>query len=1072
MLKSLMTKLSLIAFACSMSFAVYAMADTPKPIDVPAGDLVPALESLAKQAAVELVFQSAQLNGIRTQGVRGTYEVKDAMRLLLKGTGLELRTDPSGAMLIAPPRPKGQADASPGARESRRATSNAQRAGDVLRLAQSDQGQTAQYSQTPAQEPPLLAQIVVKLPEILVKGSRVTNVDVTRTADDTQAYYILDSQQLAQSGAVNLEDFLKQRLSMDTTAQSNSQKWGQVFGGTSSISLRGLGANETLILIDGRRTANVTIGGNSYQPDINGIPLSAIERIEVLPSSASAIYGGAAVGGVVNIILKKNYQGGELGAVYEDTFQAHAPLHTLAGTYGLSFEGGETHLMVSGQYSDGQSLQLRDRPSVVGRGISEVLDNSPSFFTQILTGPFAGATTNIRSSAGNLVLKDGAPLSSMITYVPVGAGPGSNISAGLLANAGSYNLSLAPGTGEYGLFNQIGNVPRIKSFMASARREMTPFLDVFTEFSTQSNATHALDNPFSQGYSVPATAPDNPFRQAVSVNFPSALFTATRTNSVMHSVTVGAVGRLPGGWTAELDYTWSGNHMAYDFYNVDNTAFSAALANGTVNPFVDPVANPLALTPYLAPTFYSARSSLNDLGLRASGSIPWPIASVQPSLTIGLEHRKEGNQNSDFYSVDPLTPSNTSHYLYFGHSQSTNSIYGELQLPFISPRSAIVGIHSLDVQLAGRREDYVVDVGTPYDYLSPPSLQPFNPPQNVHSTVKYTSSNPTIGIKYSPAASITLRGSYSRAFLPPTYAQLLTNPTPLSSAGFVITDPDNGRTYTVREITGGNASLLPQTSKDWDLGVILEPQDPLLKGLRLDIEHYEVTQPDYITTPTAQQIVSNPAYQGRVTRDSTTGLISVVDISLVNAEMYKAEGWNFTVDYRKASPAGTFDLSALATLVEHDRRQYTIGGALLDYVGFPSEGGEAKFKGNAMLRWERGHWSIGWTTTYYGGYRQYGSPGGPYALQHSVPQTIFTQAQGGYSIASQVYHDVSVRFAFDGLASRGAAGHVLSGLLIQAGVKNVFNSVPPFDPYYYPYFYSPYGDPRLRDFFVSIKKEF
>jgi len=81
-----------------------------------------------------------------------------------------------------------------------------------------------------------------------------------------------------------------------TNSQTNPQQGTSPLGTTSTINLRGLGSNETLILIDGRRTAGVSFAGNSVQPDINGIPLSAIERIEVLPSSASAIYGGAAVG--------------------------------------------------------------------------------------------------------------------------------------------------------------------------------------------------------------------------------------------------------------------------------------------------------------------------------------------------------------------------------------------------------------------------------------------------------------------------------------------------------------------------------------------------------------------------------------------------------------------------------------------------------------------------------------------------------------------------------------------------------------------------------------------------------
>src|SRR2546429_4556361 len=110
MLKTLMTRSTLVAFVCCVSFTAHARADSPRPINVPAGELVTALETLSKQAAVELVYQAAQLKSFRTGGVKGTYTPEAAIRILLKGTPLELRTDPSGAMLIAPPRAKTTTD--------------------------------------------------------------------------------------------------------------------------------------------------------------------------------------------------------------------------------------------------------------------------------------------------------------------------------------------------------------------------------------------------------------------------------------------------------------------------------------------------------------------------------------------------------------------------------------------------------------------------------------------------------------------------------------------------------------------------------------------------------------------------------------------------------------------------------------------------------------------------------------------------------------------------------------------------------------------------------------------------
>jgi iron complex outermembrane receptor protein len=245
----------------------------------------------------------------------------------------------------------------------------------------------------------------VNIPEILIKGSPILNVDVKRTEDDVQPYTIFDSQTLEQSGATDVEEFLKQRLTMNTSFQTNSQVYAGFNGNTSSINLRGLGANETLVLVDGRRSAGVfTISGvgGLGQPDINGIPLSAIERIEVLPSSASAIYGGAAVGGVVNIILKKNFNGGDIAAKYENVTQGSAPLRTISGTYGFSLEGDTTHVMLSGHLSDGEPLTLGDRLALLQRGMSTIQRNVPGYF-YAPGNPFPGASPNI-SSVDNVIV--------------------------------------------------------------------------------------------------------------------------------------------------------------------------------------------------------------------------------------------------------------------------------------------------------------------------------------------------------------------------------------------------------------------------------------------------------------------------------------------------------------------------------------------------------------------------------------------------------------------------------------------------------------------------------------------
>lgn len=1075
--------------------AANAMADSVQ-FDIAAQAMPQALKRFAAQAHVQLLFDYKAVEALKTPAVRGRLEAADALGILLRGTGLTFEQVNDHTIAIQAAKPTSDAQQAPGSPSDQEGKTTS--SGD-FRLAQATAGQTSSDASVAAREQKsadeeALQEVHPNTPEILIKGSRIMNVDVKRTEDDVQPYTIFDSTQIKQSGATTVEDFLKQQLTMDTTAQTNSQAFASTSGTTSSINLRGLGTNETLILIDGRRVAGVNIAttnlGASNQPDINGIPMSAIERIEVLPSSASAIYGGAAVGGVVNIILKRQFDGGDVGYTYDNPASGHAPIRTVSANYGMTFGGGRTQVLLAGSYSDGDPLFLSDRVNLIDRGISTVLSNSPSSLYNP-SAPFQGATPNIGSvatfnfanypacslgpsgiqgclSSPNLTLRNGTPLNSPITSIPAGTAPGSNLSAGLLANAGKYNLNLSPGNGFLGLQSNFGSVPLTKSLLATVRQTIFEDVQLFTEFSTSSNSSRTSYNPFSTPVTVPSTAPTNPFQQSVVVAFPSTVASPDTSDSVTQTVTVGALVPLAYGWRAEFDYTWSRNLFETAFDGVDDVALSSALSAGTVNPFVDTIAHPLTLTPYSTQNLYSGSATLNDSGLRASG----PIGSLpagQPTLTVGLEHRKEGTGTADNILDDPATPASSFQVQYFGQSQSTDSVYAEALIPLVAARNAGPGVDSLDFQLAGRSERYTVFTGTLFEYLSPPADQAFNPPQGVHTTTQYTSTNPTVGLKYQPVTDVSLRASYSTAFLPPTASQLFANPTPCPLCG-PVTDPRTGATYFVNTTSGGNPGLKPQTSRNWDFGLIWEPQEEFLRGLRTDVEYYKITQPNYITIPAIETVVTDPAFASRVTRDPSTGLITSVDLSPVNAEEYKTSGWDLKADYRKPTTAGTFGVRVAGTYIKYDLRQYTIGSPFLEYAGFPNEGGEGKFKANGTLNWEYRRWNLAWSTTYYASYYQLYSPGSPSYIQFG-PSPSTTNAQGGYSIPSQIYHDIYGSYTFAG-GAQSATGRVLSNLSIQFGVANVFNSAPPFDYHYFPWNYSPYGSPRLRDFRIGFKKGF
>src|SRR5256712_3549892 len=156
--------------------------------------------------------------------------------------------------------------------------------------------------------PPAFAQQTIERVEIT--GSSIKRID----AETALPVQIVSRQEIEATGSANVEQFL-QGLGVALQGNSNSvaaSASGVVSGGVSGVSLRGLGSQRTLVLIDGKR---VSAGGtltDSTTVDVNHIPASAIERVEVLKDGASAIYGSDAIGGVINFILRKDYKGGEV----------------------------------------------------------------------------------------------------------------------------------------------------------------------------------------------------------------------------------------------------------------------------------------------------------------------------------------------------------------------------------------------------------------------------------------------------------------------------------------------------------------------------------------------------------------------------------------------------------------------------------------------------------------------------------------------------------------------------------------------------------------------------------------
>ncbi|MXP41454.1 TonB-dependent receptor [Altererythrobacter soli] len=1048
---------SAIAFAVlATPPAAYAQARTHD-FDVPAQDLGAALRALARQSGEQVIFEGRVVRGKRSTAVTGAHATDEAVALLLRGTGLQASRSQRGILVVTAPAAPGEDRAGGAAAGSGSAGAGA-------------------------------------TPEILVVGARTGNVDIRRTEDDTQAYVVFGRSEIENSQASSINDFFRARLPMNTVqttpGQARLSRAASSVG--SEINLRGLGTNQTLVLVDGRRMPSANgLNFGLTQPDINGIPLATVERIEVLPATAGGIYGGSATGGVINIITRRDYSGIDISATYGNTFRGDFAEFRLDGSAGFSLEGGRTRIMISGSYSGAGEL-LNGERDFVARARALQQTNNPAAFATLTAPPF-GYTTNICTAASAtattctdapLVLRaTGQSLGSNRTFVPVGyAGPGSDNGAALLANAGQYNL-VAPDDTSNGARGAILASPTVASASFDLRREFSSMLEAYANMSWQRN-----EGKFPgiavvlSGVTIAADAPNNPFTTPIRVRFPTpnledefmTVVDTLRANG-------GLLVRLPGNWSASFDYIWARSRSIQTFSNVGagdpdgegpGLPVTTLLSNGTLDVLRDVNTHPIDYGPYLLPSptnrLGPADTILNNGAFRISGPL-LRLPGGDLTLTGLLEYRDEAQRPS-------LQRALVNTVYIPSRSQTARSAYAEARLPLISPANNFPMAHTLELQASIRHDAYRTRQPFPVQVTLPSPDSPlpeFTPDVNRVNDTLFT-----FGLRYQPIEDITVRASYGTGFLPPSVTQIADDGG--RDIGGNLIDPKRGgvRQPVARfQIASGHPDLKPESSTSWSAGLVLTPR--FVPGLRLSADYVNIRKTNEIRTPTPQQLLDLEDFlPERIIRDPlepdapagfTAGPIRIIDARLLNVARTNVEAVDLQADYVVESRGlGTFRAYAVATWQPTLQRKFLPETPFIDSVGFSSTGSALEWRGNAGLDWTWGAWSASWNAQYYDSHLVYAAAAEPLtpAQQAAREQAILNQ--GSTRIRAQTYHDLYLRYRF-------GSGHseFLNGTDIVAGVQNIFDSSPPIiadtgstDGY------STYGDPRLRRFTLSLRKHF
>lgn len=838
---------------------------------------------------------------------------------------------------------------------------------------------TAAFAQQPPDETATDKE-KLNLETFSVTGSRIKRID----AETPQPVVRITEADFKATGFTTLGDAMRAMPAISGQSLVSTDGGTSFTPGASSFNLRGLGNNNTLVLINGRRAAPYASAGfNGFQTvfDFNSIPTAAIESIEVLKDGASAIYGSDAVAGVVNVNLKRNYTGATTEFSFGntlDTDSAEKSVFVIMGT-----QSGKVSLITTFDY--------RDRSAISGSDLSYTDESDGTPYGGLDQRSTATPIAGVRGLVGLPQFANGRA-----SFLTPQANP-------TLANAANI-------TPLYNFQEDVGFTPEERSFGFYTRatydysENITAFLDV--SFRRSEISIEAAATPYSSSQEIgdapggtglfPATNPYNPFGQNI-VDLRWRMSELGRrikdTTADSPRLVAGLEGTLPG-----TEWSWSGA-VLYSKNTVEQldrnsssdrlvqNAFNGVLLNGVVkyaNPFGpnDPdIINYLRITNPNHDEF-----EVRSADFSTSGSL-FKLPAGDLSLAVGGEIRTErlenvGTQlNRDSQIVGGGAGSDT-----FG-DRRLNSYYAELAIPVFKQ-----GDMSLELQAAARHEDYS-DFGT--------------------------TTKPKFAAVFRPMPEVLIRGSYGESFLAPNLAFLYTTQS-TSFTSNTLADPlrpADPRTQ-IRQFGGGNPNLQPEETTVVYGGIVLQPfarqKDSLLRELSFSADYFNFEQENLINRLTAAQILANPGFYNLVVRNAPTpgetiGTISGVNTTWQNLSEGSYEGYDFNVRWVLPSNSwGQFRAEVSATYVDNQ----DITDAQGNLVDLDGEYSFPQMRGSATLGWRKGDWAASLYANYIGPYND------NFAIARVKGQWIF-----------------SPQVAFSGFART----------TITLGVRNILNEDPPID---------------------------
>ena len=833
--------------------------------------------------------------------------------------------------------------------------------------------------------------------EILVTGSRIRGVippgsnvtKLARTEIDQSGYSTL--QQILQAVPQNYGGGSNDSTSGLTSASGAGQNTS--YG--SSVNLRGLGPSSTLVLVNGRRPPLGGIGG--IFADVSLIPTSAIERIEILADGASAIYGSDAVAGVVNIIPRSSFTGLEASVRYgsADGDFGEVQANLVGGT---KWAGGK--VVLAYEYNSRGSLAAADR----------------AFVTEDLRN-FGGPDYRTGFSNPGTIIAGGK------TYAIPANQNGSGLSAAKLT-AGTSNLQ------DGWLGTDVLPVQRRHSVYGTITQNLGDNLSLFGEalYSRRAYEKRQTSAGTNTTLTVPST---NPFyvdpigtHQSIQVrySFLDDLGPIRQRGRVeAYGGTIGARLFL-GGWQASANASYGKQDERALTLNMPNTTrLAQAIADTnpatSFNLFGDGSwTNPSTIEKIRGSRRTENRDTTWTLAFRADGPlVAVPAGDIR--LAVGSEYREErftSLSTSDSSTLAPVT----SEGIWPG-SRKVSAVYGELVVPLFSEANGITGLRSLSLSLAGRYEHYN-DFGA--------------------------TTNPKVGLSWSPVTGITVRSNYGRSFRAPTFIDLLQSPGTNLYFVYPLADPTSptGIRNTLL-LRGNDPNVGPEKATTWTAGVDIEPA--FAHGLKLSATYFSIRYRDRIADPSSAllSILNNrTTYAGIITDNPilslvqgyyaspyysdffgipATGVGAIVDARTQNLSRVNESGLDFSITGNFPVFHGRLFVDATGTYLFNLKQRFTASAPEVDLLNTVGNPVDLRLRGGAT--WTRGGLSVSSHVNF----------------TDSYSNTIVTPVE---RVASWTTVDAQIGYDFSGDAG------VLKGLRIALSATNLFDRDPPYVNFSWP----------------------